>query len=1093
MIVTDFSVKHRVGVFVLMAGLMLVGVFSYFTLPRESSPDIKIPLVTIAVPWPEASPEDVEKSVTIPLERQLKNLKGMAELTSVSSEGMSITTCEFDPDIPVEEALQKVRERFDIAKTEFPVDVEDETISELSFSEFPILIVTLYGADVRVLEKIAEGLEDRIEQVPGVLDVTIAGGLEPQIEIIIDPEKLQGYNLPVTRLVEQLRGENTDVSAGGVDTGGVKPSVRIPGEFKTPEDVESLVVYTVDGRPVYLRDVASARYKYKDPISYARRDGKPSVQISISKRAGANIIEIADMVKYGMVLAKQEFPAGVEYDILTDESTDIKNMVADLENNILSGLVLVLLVILFAMGLRNAIFVALAVPFSMALSFFILQMMGFTLNMVVLFSLILAQGMLVDNAIVIIENIFRHIGMGKTPLRASMDATGEVAWPVIASTATTLGAFLPMVFWPGIMGEFMSFLPITVIVTLSCSLFIALVINPTLAATFMRFHKPSKHPMKKKTEDFGRRILDRYEGFLRFALRWPKAAWGAAFGALVFTIVLYGNLGHGVELFPAVEPKLAFVNITAPEGTSLAKTDALARAVEELLPENPDIKGIETTVGGVGAGNPMEGGADATHLARVTISFKAMEDRVGSPTQYLDELRPLVTQLPGAEFEVKKQDMGPPTGPPINVEVRVADESQLPAAAIATRRIVEQVPGVVDVRDNVRTGKPELRIRVDRQKAALLGLNTQFIGNFVKMLIGGQRIGGFDEGNEERDIIVRLPAERRNDPAVLDEIRISDAFGNAIPLSTVCSWSYVGGPGTVRRKDGQRVLTISADVAPGYQAPLLLKEIESRLNAEKAAMPVGYEARFTGENEDQQEAADFLTKAFVVAILLITLTLVLQFNSMLQTGIILSSVIMSLIGVMVSLIVLAQPFGIIMTGVACVALAGVVVNNAIVMIDYTNQLRASGMSVMDSIVTAGRTRLRPVVLTAITTALGLIPMALQFGFDFRNLKWVVGGESSAWWAPLATALIFGLMIATVLTLILVPCAYLVTAGWSDRYRKFFKRVFGSPDELHPAQETKAAGGPVPDEPPALEPIDDDGNGHSSDDFRKPPRKELQPS
>ena len=1075
--VTNFSINHRVAVFVLMFGIAVLGIFSYFTLPRESSPDIKVPLVTVMVPWPQASPSDVENNITIPLERELKNLKGLTELTSTSAEGASITTCEFDPDIPVEEALQKVREKFDRAKVEFPADVEEETIEELSFSEFPIMIITLYGADVPVLERVAEELEDRMEQIPGVLDVGITGGLEPQIEIEIDPEKLEGYKLPVDQVIQTLRGENTDISAGGVDTGDVKPSVRIPGEFKTPDDVESLVVHSVDGRPIYLRDVATAKYTYKDPISYARRDGEPAVQLLVEKRAGADIIPITEMVKYGMREAKNEFPAGVDYAILTDESDNIRNMISDLENNILSGLVLVLLVIFFALGLRNALFVALAIPFSMAMSFFILQMMGLTLNMVVLFSLILAQGMLVDNAIVIIENIYRHIGLGKTPMQAAKEATQEVAWPVIAATATTVGAFFPMVFWPGIMGEFMSYLPVTVIVTLLCSLFVALVINPTIAAAFMRFKKPAESNLKKNVEGFGTQIISVYERILKAALRFPKTWLAGAFGVLVLTIVVYGMLGKAPVLFPDSEPKLAFVNITAPEGTSLEKTDALSKVVESRLPENPDIKGIETTVGGVGAGNPMEGGADATHIARVTMSFKDQADRVGSPAQYLDDLRPLIVGLPGAEFEIKEQSMGPPTGPPVNVEVSVANETDLPEAMRKVRRIVEGVPGVIDVRDDLTLGKPELRISVDRQKAALLGLNTQWIGNFVKMLINGQRIGGYDDGSDERDIVVRLPASRRNDPTVLDEIRVSDRFGNSIPLSTVCTWDYVGGVGTIKRKDSQRILTVSANVADGYEAGVVLAEVSKRIEAEKGTMPAGFNARFTGESEDQEEAAAFLSKAFVIAMLVILFILVLQFNSTLQAGIILSSVILSTVGVMVSLIVLNQPFGIIMTGVGIIALAGVVVNNAIVMIDYINQLRTlHGLPLYDAIVEAGKTRLRPVMLTAITTTLGLLPMALQFSFDFRKLTFVVGGESSVWWAPLATAVIFGLMIATVLTLVLVPAAYLVTAGWTDRFRKFSKKLLGSPDELADDQKPKQ----------------DDEPSDEAKDEQKKPAPELEP-
>jgi len=1076
MIVTNFAIRHRVSVFVLMAGLFLLGVYSYATLPRESTPDIKVPLVTIIVPWPEASPEDVEKSVTIPLERELKNVKGLDEMSSVASEGASITTCEFDPDVPVEEALQRVREKFDRAKAEFPDDVEEETIQELSFSEFPIMIVTLYGADVEVLERVAEMLEDRIEGIDGVLDVTIAGGLEPQIEIEIDPEKLEAYKLPVNQLIETLRGENTDISAGGVDTGAVKPSVRVPGEFKTAADVEGLVIHSVEGRPVYLRDVARAYRSHKDPLSYARRDGRPAVQLSISKRAGANIIVIAETVKYGLRQAEAELPSGVEYAILTDESQNIRNMVTDLENNILSGLVLVMLVIFFALGFRNALFVATAIPFSMLMSFFILQSMGVTLNMVVLFSLILAQGMLVDNAIVIIENIFRHIGMGKTPVQATIDAVKEVAWPIIASTATTLGAFAPMLFWPGIMGEFMSYLPLTVIVTLSCSLFVALIINPTLAATFMRFRKPSKSSVNQKVMGYGNGVLLAYERLLRLALRFPKAALGSAFLVLLSVVVVYGALGKPPELFPKVEPKLARISITAAEGTSLKRTDELAQLVESRLPASEDIKGIETTVGGAGGGgNPMEGGADATHVANITVSFKDMEERTGSPAQWIESVRPLIKDLPGADFEIKEQAMGPPTGPPINVEVVVDDERRLGEAAMKVRRIVESVPGVVDVRDNLQTGKPELRISVNRQRAALLGLNTQWIGNFVKMLINGQRIGGYDEGTDERDIIVRLPAARRNDPAVLDEIRISDRFGNAIPLSTVCTWQYTGGPGTIRHKDGVRVLTVSANVEKGYYAEPLLAEIEQRIAAEAGSFPPGFRASYTGENEDKAEASNFLMKAFVVALLLIAFCLVLQFNSALQSGIILTSVLLSTVGVFFSLLVLNQPFGIIMTGVAIIALAGVVVNNAIILIDYINQLRRDhGLPLVEAIVTGGRTRLRPVLLTAITTALGLLPMALEFSFDFFQFKFVMGGESSAWWAPLATATIFGLMIATVMTLVLVPAAYLVTAGWRDTYQRLFTRFLGSTDELSPDQK-RAENGPAATERqvnpvPELEPV-----------------------
>ncbi|MHC4841578.1 MAG: efflux RND transporter permease subunit [Planctomycetota bacterium] len=1052
--ITEFSLNHRIAVFFVMFAVALSGVISYATLPRESSPDVKVPLITVAVPWPEASPLDVENSVTIPLERELENVKGVKEFESTSAEGISITLIEFNPDVSVEDALQRVREKVDIAKIEFPDDAEDETVNELSFAEFPIMIITLYGADIPVLQKVAESIEDKVEQIPGVLDVSIAGGVEEQIEIELDPEKLEAYKLPVDAIIAQLRGENVDISAGGIDTGSMKPTVRIPGEFKSPEDVESLIVYQKDGNPVYLRDVAAAKFGYKDATSYARRDGTPSVTVNISKRVGANIIDIAEMIKYGLAQEKHRFPSGVEYDVLMDASKDIKNSVADLENNILTGLILVLIVILLALGLRNALFVAVAIPFSMGISFVILQSMGVTLNMVVLFALILAQGMLVDNAIVIIENVYRHMGMGKSPYRASLDATSEVAWPVIAATATTVGAFAPMVFWPGMMGQFMRYIPITVITTLLCSLFVALVINPVVAGVFMRLSTKKPGQAAKKAAVVGGSFLAYYERFLRVALRFPKTLLALSVGALAFTIALYGVMDQGVELFPEVEPKLAFVNITAPQGTSLHRTDALAKIVESRLPNNPDVKGVETTVGGIGAGDPMAGGADATHIARVTISFKDSEDRIGSPSDYLDEIRDLIVDLPGAEFEVQKQNMGPPTGPPINIEVGVDDEAQLVTTAKAVRRIVESTKGCIDVRDDIQSGKPELRIRINRKRAALLGLNTQWTGNFVKLLVGGRRIGGYETGDEENDIIVRLPENRRSDPALLDEIRISTPAGESVALSTIATWEYSGGPGTIRRKDGRQVLTVSANAADGMDKQKLIASITEKMEAMRGDMPEGFRADFTGEQEDMEEAGSFLLKAFLIAIATIMLVLVLQFNSISQAGIIIGSVVLSLIGVMVSLIVLQQPFGVIMTGVAIVALAGVVVNNAIVMIDYTNQLKREGRGVMDAVVEAGKTRFRPVVLTAITTTFSLLPMALKVSVDIRSLitgefdKFgiVVGGDSSAMWAPLATAVMFGLMIATVLTLVLVPAAYLVTTRWGDKASAIYNRLLGRIDE-----------------------------------------------
>ena len=1049
-IITDIAVKQRSAVIVLVFAIILMGTYSYAVLPRESQPDIKVPLITVAVPLPEASPEDVENNVTIPLERQLKNLKGLDELSSVSSEGISITTCKFLPDITVEDALQKVREKFDIAKNDFPADVEDESISELSFSEFPIMTVSLYGADITVLEPLAEKMKDELEQVPGVLGVDISGSLEPQIEIEIDPERLASYRLPVNLLIQTLSGENVDISAGGVDTGGVKPSVRLPGAFKTAEDVNSIVVYHVDGKPVYLRDVATAKRTYKEPTSYARHDGKPSVSLSIRKRAGENIIMITKIIKHGLKqAAESRFPAGVKYTVSGDQSEQIETMVSDLENNVLTGLVLVMLIIFLTMGLRNALFVSTAIPLSMLLTFVIVKWMGMTLNMMVLFSLVLANGMLVDNAIVVVENIYRHFNMGKTRVQSVLDGTAEVAWPITTSTLTTLAAFGPIMFWPGIIGDFMYYLPLTVIIVLSCSLFVALVINPVMTSTFMKRSTHGEGGLASYLPNLGNFFLGAYEKTLRRLLSWPKLTVVSGLAVLVLSMMAVGAFGTGVEFFPEVEPRVASVNITGPDGMSLEQTDAIAREIERRLPQYADIESQQTNVG-AGAANFFSTSGDSSNVASVNLAFKKDADRIGSPSAYLEQLRGLVSDIPGAEIEVKKQDMGPPTGAKINVEVAVEDATELAAAARKVRSIIAEVPGVVDLKDDYRAGKPEFRVTVDRQKAALLGMTTQWIGNFVKMLINGRRIGGYDEGIEERDILVRLPATRRNDPSVLDSIMISDSMGNPIPLSTVARFDYVGGPGTLRRQNARRVITVSSGVAAGLDENVIRAKIMEKIDQANlgGVFPSGFSARMTGESEDQAEASTFLMQAFVVALLLIGMILVAQFNSMLQTMIVLSSVLMSLIGVNLSLLLHAQKFGIIMTGIGVISLAGVVVNNAIVLIDFINIQMAEGKTALEACVFAGKARMRPVLLTAVTTMLGLLPMVVGVSFDFFTFSWIFGGDSVSWWRPMATAVMWGLAVATFLTTLYVPVLYLMTYKIGQASSRLFAR-FVQGDEPEP--------------------------------------------
>jgi len=1017
MIANQYAVKRQVTVLALLVLLVIAGVYCYVTLPRESFPDITIPYVFVTTTYEGVAPEDMEELITIPIERKLKGIDDVEEIRSTSAEGLSTVAIKFLPKVDIDDALQKVRDKVDQAKNDLPAELEDDpVIKEVNFSDLPVIRVVLSGPfSLRRLQNLAEDIQDHLESIAGVLEARITGGLEREIHVEFDLDRVGAYNVPFSSIVGSVTKSNVNMPSGSMDIGEGKYLVRVPEDFQHPSEIFSIVAFVRDGKPVYLRDVATIKDAYKDPLTRSRINGEKSVTIAVLKRSGENIVRVTDEVKSVINELRPELPQTLKIDLTADQSNDVRLMISDLQNNIISGLILVLAVIFVFIGGQSAVFVALAIPYSMFITFALLTGFNITLNMVVLFSLILALGMLVDNGIVIVENIYRHMQQGAGREEAAVIGTDQVAWPVITSTLTTLGAFVPMLFWPGVMGEFMKFLPQTLIMALSASLFVALVINPVLSARYQKVKITASNPNATDKEALIKRF---YLSILKWSLghRWIVTA--LAVVLLVVSTFGFVFFGKGVEFFPETEPRRAYVNIKAPEGTNLDTSDQLVAQVEKIVAPYEDIRYVISNIGALG-GDPFSQGGTGTHINRVALDFKDFHDRSRPSSEIIKEVRQkILNTIYGAEVQVEKEEEGPPTGPPINIEISGEDILVLGELAARARRIIRDIDGLVDLKDNFVRGKPEIAVRVDKEKAALMGLDTYTIAYTVKSAINGVKAGVYREGKDEYDIIARLPENDRNSIESLKRITVSGPQGEPIPLTSLGTVSLRSGIGAIMRLDQKRVVTVSGDVS-GRLANDVIKEIDAHLS-QKMDWPRGYRYRFTGEQQEQEKAQAFLSKAFFACIAIILLILFTQFNSFITPLIIMASVLFSLIGVFIGLLVTGTAFGIIMTGIGVISLAGVVVNNAIVLIDYINQLLARGMASTEALLRAGSVRFRPVMLTAITTILGLLPMATGVSFDFGKMALDIGGESSQWWGPMAVAVIFGLGFATLLTLILVP-------------------------------------------------------------------------
>ncbi len=1029
MILNRMALKRQVTVLALLVIIVVAGLYSYSTLPRESFPDITIPYVFVTTTYEGVAPADMEELITIPIERKLKGIDDVEEIRSTSAEGISTVAIKFLPKVDLDDALQKVRDKVDQAEGDLPADLQDDpVIKEVNFSDMPVIRVVLSGPfSLRRLQNLAEDIQDRLESISGVLEARLTGGLEREIHVEFDLDRVRAYHVPFSSIIGSLTNSNVNMPGGSMDIGEGKYLVRVPEDFQHPSEIFSIVAFVRDGKPVYLRDLATIKDAFKDPLTRSRINREKSVTIGVLKRSGENIVRVTDEVKRVVNDMRPELPQTLQIDLTADQSNDVRLMVSDLENNIISGLILVLAVIFFFIGGQSAIFVALAIPYSMFITFSLLTGFNVTLNMVVLFSLILALGMLVDNGIVIVENIYRHMQQGESRQEAAAIGTDQVAWPVITSTLTTLGAFSPMLFWPGIMGEFMGYLPMTLIMALCASLFVALVINPVLSA---RYQKINTNKPAKKRASREPLIKQFYLVFLKWSLRHRWLVISSAVILLIAATLAFVFFGKGTEFFPDTEPRRAYVNIKMPEGTNLDTSDQLVARIENIVSEYEDIRYVIANIGAIG-GDPFSQGGTGTHISRVVLDFKDLHDRSRPSSEIVKEVRQRILKaIHGAEVQVEKEEEGPPTGPPINIEIFGEDILMLGELAARARKIIKDIPGLVDLKDNFVRGKPEIRVRVNKEKSALMGLDTYTIAYTVKSAINGVKAGVYREGKDEYDIIARLPARDRQSIKSLKRITVSGPQGEPIPLTSLAAVKLGSGIGAIMRLDQKRVVTVSGDVS-GRLANDVIKDIDARLS-QQIDWPKGYRFQFTGEQEEQAKAQAFLSKAFFACIALILLILLTQFNSLVTPLIILASVVFSLIGVFLGLLITGTAFGIIMTGIGVISLAGVVVNNAIVLIDYINQQLAKGLSSTEALLRAGAVRFRPVMLTAITTILGLLPMATGISFDFSKMAFDIGGESSQWWGPMAVAVIFGLGFATLLTLILVPVLCSLAHGLHKR-------------------------------------------------------------
>ena len=1110
---STLALKNRNTIFLLTGVIILFGILSYKSLPKELFPEIVLPTVLVRTIYPGNPPLDIENLITRPIEKEVESVKGVKEITSTSTQDASLIFVEFNTDVDIKVALQEVKDAVDKSKSELPNDLlQDPLVEDIDFSEFPIININLSGDfSIEELKGYGEYLEDKIEAIPEISKVEIRGVDDREIKINVDLLKLEAYALTFDDIEFAIAQENVSISGGEIKLGDTRRSVRTVGEFESIEDLEGIIIKRDGQVVVYLSDVADVIDGYEEPQTFTRLNDQPVVSVQVIKKSGENLLSATDNIFAILDQASSSgaIPADMSVTLTNDQSETIRNQLSNLENSMIMGVIFVILVLFYFLGTRNALFVGLAIPMSMFLSFIILAALGYKINLIVLFSLILALGLLVDNAIVVVENIYRYVDLGYEPFDAARLAVGEIAYPIITSTSTTIAAFLPLAFWGGMTGEFMKNLPITLIIVLTSSLFVALIIVPVFSATFIRVGPDRKNNMPnvkkgllisgiliiigvlfylgnrnvmgslsvifgvmgllnaaffRKAEQWFQNVFllwleNFYLRVLKFALKRynPIFFFVGTIFLLIFTIAFFSMRDVNVTFFPDNEP--AYINVITemPIGTDVTATNTFIYELENdisaiIEPYDNIIKSVLTTVG---VGNDQFESGNVPHKALTTVSFVEYEFRKGIITS--DIMRQMSDQLlykyPGVILSIEKDDSGPPAGDPISLEIIGDDfDGLLLLTDSILRRIDESgIEGIEGLTMDLDVGKPELLVRLNRDKLRRYGLSTYLVANTLRTALFGREVSDFKVGEEEYPINMRLKEEYRYNSSSLLNMPISYVDNGQtiqIPLSAIADVEYRSTYGSVQRKDLNRVITISSNVIEGYNATRINEQLADLMSGYE--LPEGYEFAFGGEQQEQMESMKFLINALLIAVLLILMILVTQFNSLVKPAIIMASVLFSTIGVFGGIATFKMDFVVVMMGIGIVSLAGIVVNNAIVLIDYIELLKQQKRREMglregeflpvtvavDCIIEGGRTRLRPVLLTAITTVLGLIPLAvglnISFGGLLREFKPNIyfGGDMVVFWGPISWTVIFGLTFATFLTLVIVPVMYKITVNVS---------------------------------------------------------------
>lgn len=1104
---TSWAIDNKVSIYVATVLICLVGIYTYIKLPKENFPEVVFPQIYVATPYPGAAPSDIENLITKHIEKQVKSISGVKKISSNSIQNFSNVIIEFETDVDVDEAKREVSDAVDRAKQDLPNNLPDDPIvQEIDISEVPIMFVNLSGDyDLQTLKRYAEMMQDRFEGLTEIRRVDIVGALDREIQINVDIYKAALAGVDLGDIAQAIGGENVLIPGGQLSVDGMKRSLSVNGEYADAQEIANTIIGSIQGGKVYLRDIAEVVDTHKEQESFARLDQKNVITLNVIKQSGKNLIDAAD--KINAIIADYEngiLPDGLKVTVTADQSENTRVTLHDLINTIIIGFALVTIILMFFMGVTNAIFVGLSVPISSFIAFMVFPWIGFSLNMMTLFSFLLALGIVVDDAIVVIENTHRVFDNGKVPIRkAAKIAAGEVFLPVLTGTLVVLAPFIPLAFWPGVIGKFMMYLPITLIVALLASLLVAYIINPVFAADFMRAHKHDVKGDSKFTRGFkvtsvifggialvsyliafglGNFIVFIYLLYVlhHFLLKniisrfqnsaWPKVQRGykklltwclygyrpvwvavAVVFLFIFAIVFTAIRKPPVVFFPNGDPNFIYAYVRMPIGTDQRVTDSITNVVEGRVinaigRDNPAVESVISNVAIAASDNPFDAGTQATpHLGKVTVAFVKFSEREGQSTRaFMDEIREAVKGIKGAEISVNSEANGPPTGKPVNIEVSADDFDLLVRTANDLHRylVAQQVPGVEELKSDFQSDKPEIVINIDREKANREGISTGQIGQALSTAVYGYEISRFRDANDDYPIQLRIREEQRNDVNTLINIPITyrdmgmGGVVRQIPLSSIASVEYANSFAGIKRIDLKRVITLSSNVLASHNENDVVADIRERL--EGFPIPDGVTVEMTGAQQEQAETGEFLMMAFGLAFALMFMILVIQFNSISKPVIILAEILFSIIGVLIGFSLFKMEISIIMTGVGIMALAGLVVRNGILLVEFTDLLRQQGLGLYESIIEASKTRMTPVILTTLAACMGLIPLAVGLNIDFVALfsefngHLYFGGDNVAFWGPLSWTMIFGLIFGTFLTLVLVPVLYLLSAKAKER-------------------------------------------------------------